>query len=182
MAPPKSKKQAFVDENSGAASDANNDGERDFAADILGDDSPEGFRRVNPLDGDRHYFKAVEGGTVRGVLLGRFKRTDTEEGEDKFYYQIRATSPCEHVTTGDGATAKCEIGQIVQLDERAGLRDLAGIANASKPQEVFIRSVEKIKLKKSAGTFWRWDVFARDASRSTLAKLAEAVTDPTVGF
>lgn len=177
MAKPKTGKSDAnnADENSGAAMEE----ERNFAADVMGDDSPEGFRRINPLDGDRHYFKAHEGATVCGVLLGRFKRADTEEGEDKWYYQIRATKPCDHVTTGDGEKAVCAIGQIVQLDERAGLRDLEGISNSAKPQEVFIRSVEKVRLKKSAGTFWRWDVFARDASRSTLAKLAEAVTSPT---
>lgn len=164
-----------ADENSAAAMEE----ERDFEADVMGDDSPEGFRRINPLDGDRHYFKAAAGATVCGVLLGRFKRADTEEGEEKWYYQIRATKPCDHVTTGDGEKAVCAIGQIVQLDERAGLRDLEGISRNARPQEVFIRSVEKVKLKKSAGTFWRWDVFARDASRSTLAKLAEAVTSPT---
>ncbi len=174
MAKPKHKNLNDADENSAAAMEE----ERDFAADVMGDDSPEGFRRVNPLDGERHYFKATEGATLRGVLLGRFKRSDTEEGEDKFYYQIRATADCASVTTGDGKPAVAKLGQIIQLDERSGLRDLESISASAKPQEVFIRSVEKIKLKRGAGTFWRWDVFARDCSRATLAKLAEAVSEP----
>jgi hypothetical protein len=151
--------------------------ERSLAAEVNGEGSPEGFRRVNPIDGNRNYFKASAGARAQGVLLGRFKRTDTEEGEDKFYYQIRASAVCENVTqSGDenDVAQPCAVGSIIQIDERAGLRDLEDLVKLAKPQEVVIRSVEKIKLKKGGRTFWRWDVFAREASKRTLASIAEA--------
>lgn len=178
----KGKASENQDHNSGAALGDEADAERNFAADVLGDDSPEGFRRVNPLDGARLYFKAVEGATVRGILLGRFKRLDGDDGDDdKFYYQIRLTRPCESLTDAEGNPITGDVGVIVHLDERSGLRDLEPLASLKKPQEVVVRSVEKVKLKRSAGTFWRWDVFGREAPTGLLAKLAEIVknTDET---
>lgn len=152
-----------------------------FAAQVMGDNAPEGFRRVNPLDGERHYFKASEGATLRGILLGRFARTDSDDTEDKFYFQVRATEPCEHVVTGDGEVLTAPIGAIVQIDERSGLRDLIKIAEHKTPHEVFIRAVERVKLKRAAGTFWRWDVYAREAPKVMLAKVASAVADAADG-
>jgi len=148
----------------------------DFASEVIGDNAPEGFRRVNPLESAvRLYFAASEGATVQGILLGRFKRADSEDDDEKFYYQIRVTQPCTSCKDGDSKPATAQVGMVVHLDERAGIRDLEGIAANRTTQEVFVRTVEKIKLRGRAGSFWRCDVYAKDAGKATLAKLAEAV-------
>lgn len=149
----------------------------DFAGMVQGEDSPEGFRRVNPLDSaTRLYFKPDVGAVLQGVLLGRFQRSDGEEGEEeRFYFQVRVTKDCEHCTNGDGDKVTAEFGMVVQLDERSGLRDLVPYADKKERQEIFVRSKEKVKVKGSARTFWRWDVFAKKATAATLGKLADYV-------
>lgn len=173
----KKKEQAPATENHNQ--DTTNEEERDFAADVLGDDSPEGFRRINPLDGARLYFKAEPGATVRGILLGRFKRTDSDDdaGDDKYYYQIRLTRECVSLTNAESEPVTGAVGDVIHIDERSGLRDLEPLAAMKKPQEVVVRSVEKVKLKRSAGNFWRWDVFGREAPANLLAKLAAIVKE-----
>lgn len=167
------------DHNSGAAMGDEADAERDFASEVLGGDSPEGFRRVNPLDGARAYFKPEAGAKVRGILLGRFKRTDSddEDGGDKFYYQIRLSADCDHVVDGEGNKIPGIVGLVVHFDERSGVRDLEPIALIKKPQEVVCQAIEKIKLKRSKGSFWRWGVYAREAPTATLARVAAAAKE-----
>lgn len=150
--------------------------ERDFAADVIGDGAPEGFRRLNALDGARLYFKPEVDASLRGVLLGRFKRLDSEEGdEDRHYFQIRLTRACKNLTNAEGESVTGDIGMVVHLDERSGLRDLEPLANLRKPQEVIVQSIEKIKLKRSTGSFWRWNVYGREAPALLLAKLGDIV-------
>lgn len=144
------------------------------------DDGMDGFKRVNPLDGDRLYFKPTEGAKVRGVLLGRHKRTDTEEGEEeRFYYQLRVTMECPFVVDGEGTIAIAHKGAVVHVDEKAGLTDLASLARGKVPHEVVVQAIEKIKLSKGPNTFWRWNVFAREAPKSLLSELKALVNDAT---
>jgi hypothetical protein len=121
---------------------------------------PEGFTRANPLDGDRLFFVAEEGALLRGLLLGRFERRDKHGA---YYYQIRLTEPCREVKTKDGEITQADIGEVVTIDERQGLRDLEPISRldrADGDMEVFIRALEKVKLA-NGNTFWRWDVGSR---------------------
>jgi hypothetical protein len=116
-------------------------------------------------------------------LLGRFQRNDGEGDDDeKFYYQVRASQDCESCSTGDGEIVTAKVGEIVNIDERAGLRDLLPISQKIKPQEIFVRSIEKVKVRKDAKrTFWRWDVYTKDASTATLAKVKEAIVPVNFG-
>lgn len=142
-------------------------------------DAPEGFRRVNPLEGARLYFKPKAGAVLQGILLGRFKRTDTEDDKEQFFFQVRVTKECEHCTDSEGEASTAEVGMVVQLDERTGLRDLVPFCDKKTQQEIFVRAVEKVGLRKGPGSFWRWDVFAKDASAATIAKIASIMKKDT---
>lgn len=178
MAKGRSQRQTASNENTSNAGEGADNEERDFASDVNGDGSPEGFRRINPLDGPRLYFKAAPKASIQGVLLGRFKRLDGDDAdEDKFYYQIRLTAECAALTDAEKNDVEGKIGDVVHLDERTGLRDLEPLTAMKKPQEVKVTSVEKLKLKRSAGSFWRWNVYGREAPVGVLAKLAKIAAE-----
>lgn len=142
--------------------DGDGDGEDEGGASAAAESLPDGFSRVNPVDGERHWFTPKKGAAMQGILLGRYARRDKPT---QFYYQIRLTRPCEFVKNAKGESVELDRGAVVMLDEREGLRDLEPLTRRDPSHgsmEVVVKSVEKIKTR-SGNSFWRWAVGSRVA-------------------
>lgn len=127
----------------------------DFDSDEL--DLPEGFSRANPVDADPLYWSPSEGAILRGELTGRFQRRD----KDGWFYQIKLTTSA-NVRKADGEEREAEPGEVVNVDERAGLRHLATYCGvAEKRFEVFIKAKEKVDIR-GGKTFWKFALGAKE--------------------
>lgn len=144
---------------------------------------PDGFRNLVP-ERVAAYFTPSEGATLRGVLLGRHERRD-EEG---FYYQIRTTEPCDSVKVQDSddewIPGEAAIGVVVNVDERSQMTGLATYDAGTV--EVFIRCLEKVKIKGGKHTMWVCQVAAREMTsveiRQMAKELAEMEVAAAVGY
>lgn len=118
---------------------------------------PEGFRPATSSD-CRVWYKAVPGAAIQGVVKGRFVRSSGRG----HYYQIQLTQECE-ACMEDKEETVAGVGDLVNIDERAGLKFLAEqIGN-----EVYIAAKEKVKLD-SGQTFWRFDCGYKEISDEDL--------------
>lgn len=120
------------------------------------DGMPEGFVRVNPESGQLAWFKAAEGSEVTGEMLGRFQRPPQRGRPEQHYYQLRVTVPCKGMR--EQQLIDLDPGELINVDERWGLRDLRPIAEDRLNRHVvFIRATEQVKLP-AGNTVWRFDV------------------------
>ena len=116
---------------------------------------PEGFVETS-LNGPQNWVKLEEGMVIHGELLSRHERR-TDPG--KFFYAIKLQRGVQ-ATRGAGEEREvidCAPGETVCVDERAGLRDLAGLIDSGKRYDVFIQVNGKKKMKTSQGTVMAWD-------------------------
>jgi hypothetical protein len=120
-------------------------------------DLPEGFTRANPLDGAPLYWSPIVGEILQGEIVGRYQRRDGEG----WYYQIKLTKPA-NVRSGDKEEREAEVDEIVNVDERAGLRYLAAYCGVpEKRYEAFIKAQEKGDIR-GGKSFWKFTLGARE--------------------
>ena len=133
----------------------------------------DGFRPMTEIEtAQRFYFTKEVGSTLTGLLLSRLMRPG-KEGEH--FYEIEAADDCrtvsEHVMDNNGKSVENEAsdgaktGDIVRVDETMALQGpLMACLAKDTPQLVIIKCTAKVKLDGGARTFWRMQVWARDAS------------------
>ena len=134
--------------------------------DIMG----KGFRPLTEVQTDvRYYWGKAPGNNCQGIILARHKRPGSE---DEHFYELKLTAPCATVTargfdedSGEGfdmPDATAGVGDILRVDETAGIRDaLMKALNEREPQEVYLECDQKIPSKNGKRSFWRIGVFAR---------------------
>ena len=144
---------------------------------------PDDYQLVTPMEGEQKWWKPEEGAVVYGRLLGRFPRRDGDGG----YYQIRlekyskGTLPPVRAIMGkgdDAVTVTCEIGDIVNMDERSSIANLAPPAMSDGVFNVLIHCIEKVKIS-GGRTYWRMTAGTKQlkAPSSPLQPLKQSRTD-----
>lgn len=127
---------------------------------------PDGFAPLNaqPVVG---WWRAAQGAKIQGAFLGKFQGPG-KRGQIRHFYQIRLTKRCAiqvregDDNSGDWIEGMGEIGDIVGVDCKPGLRDLDGLLDSdSGSQEVCIVCRNKVSLK-SGNTMWTFDVGHRE--------------------
>jgi len=146
---------------------------------------PDDFQLVTPMEGTQRWWKQEVGGVVFGRLLGRFPRRDG----DGAYYQIRIEKyskgelPPVHAISGKGDNAKTEIvevGEVINMDERSSIANLAPQAMSDGVFNVLIHCLEKVKIS-GGRTYWRMTAGTKQlkAPTSPLAPIKANRTDDT---
>jgi hypothetical protein len=118
------------------------------------DDLPEGFFPINTGGGKQNWVKPAEGLIIVGELVGRFGRRQGSQGH---FYQIRLENTAEAVTRdddGNTVTVRCGPGDIINIDEKTSMTDLAQYAASSKKYRVYIKYVRKEDMA-NGQSFWR---------------------------
>lgn len=123
---------------------------------------PPGFEPVSAARGVPWYDpETLE--VVSGELVGRFTRRDSERA----YYHVRVDTPCtgyqkpEGGKRGDREEVQVDVGQLISVDERTALEDLAPLAkDETKRYQVWIKAKEKVDIG-GGKTFWSFDIFKR---------------------
>ena len=120
---------------------------------------PDDYQLVTPMEGEQKWWKPEVGGVVFGRLLGRFPRRDG----DGAYYQIRLERygkgklPPVRAITGKGDDAQTIVvaeGDIINMDERSSIANLAPQAMSDGVYNVLIHCLEKVKIS-GGRTYWR---------------------------
>lgn len=144
---------------------------------------PDDFQLVTPMEGEQKWWKPEVGGVVFGRLLGRFPRRDG----DGAYYQIRVEKygkgklPPVRAITGkgdDAQTVVVEVGEIINMDERSSIANLAPQAMSDGVFNVLIHCLEKVKIS-GGRTYWRMTAGTKQlkAPSSPLMPMAARRTD-----
>lgn len=126
---------------------------------------PEGFQPID-VSGDQAWFKPTEGSVVVGELIGRIMRKKANrDGKKGWFYQIRLdNSPTAFKGSKKRGTREevhLEPGEVINVDERSALENLAQYVGQDKRFTVFIRYIEKIDLE-DGNTFWRTAVGVKE--------------------
>lgn len=144
---------------------------------------PDDFQLVTPMEGEQKWWKPEVGAVVFGRILGRFPRRDG----DGAFYQIRVEKygkgkmqPVRAITgKGDEAkTITVEAGDIINMDERSSIANLAPQAMSDGIYDVLIHCLEKVKITGNR-TYWRMTAGTKQikAPSSPLVPLAQARRD-----
>lgn len=131
-------------------------------SDIPSEMIPEGFHTVNARR-DASWWKPEPGMVIQGVLMGRYSRMDEER--KRYYYQMQVTKRCQASVYNENERewedGIVDRGGFVNVDERADLQGLMDLCDDKQINEVWIKAVEKVKVKGSSRNFWRFEVAAR---------------------
>lgn len=120
-----------------------------------GDDDgpPPGYGFVTPQQGRQNWWVLKPGAVIWGRLLGVFERRGGNEGQ---FLQIRVAKPTKAVIKG-GEEVTVAVNGTVNVDVKAGLKDVAKLAKDGGVYDVWIKAVEKEDIR-GGKTFWRYDV------------------------
>lgn len=145
--------------SSAAGDDADPD---DFAS-----GPPSGMVRRNANDASGWVAK-IKGAVVYGQLLGRFSRSDVDEqGNKRYFYQIKLGQPCEIALpqdeqTDDAKTKTAKKGDVVNLDENKGLEGLKEAIEEGGIQVAWVKFKGKKRQQKDRRkTFWDIDAYTQ---------------------
>lgn len=122
----------------------------------------DGWSHANPVE-NSVWWKPSPHTSIQGLLLGRFQR---RAGKRTFYYQVAVTQTT-HGWRGKadaGEIVILEEGEIINVDEREGLKDLAALCGGEVVREVFVLAKEKVKTK-NGNSCWTFDIRSRAATR-----------------
>lgn len=117
------------------------------------------------------WFKKSAGAICYGEYVGRFEKTwekndkDDEDSGAKYYHQIRLWNPTTAaVPTDTGSVEKiAPPGSILNVDESKALEAMRDLPNQNKGKHVvYIKYLDKVKIKGTAQTFWPAEVKVRD--------------------
>lgn len=144
---------------------------------------PDDYQLVTPMEGEQRWWKPEVGAVVFGRLLGRFPRRDG----DGAYYQIRVEKfgkgklPPVRAITGKGDDAKTievGIGEVINMDERSSIANLAPQAMSDGVYNVLINCLEKVKIS-GGRTYWRMTAGIKQvkAPSSPIVPMAAKRTD-----
>ena len=132
-------------------------------------ETPDGYSRVNAV-GAQAWFKPSKGAIVEGELLGRYQRKNTTDGKPSYYYQIRLVLPCQATRKGadnEVEDVTCEPGEVVNVGEKDGNKDLKKLCNDSKnTYNVRIVVLGWIKIPNTTHTCWKFDIFAKSSPKT----------------
>lgn len=126
---------------------------------------PEGFTPVSSIRSGA-WFKPDMGKPVYGELLGRYKRKKAnKDGKYGYFYQIMIEKPCPAVKKetdedGDRVTVEVDLtpGEIISVDERSALEELAALVDNDKRWRVFIQPLDKVPVPGTNQTVWNFNV------------------------
>lgn len=147
---------------------------------------PEGYDAVNPHQ-VTSWYRPEPGVVCHGDLLGRFVMTGDKnqkaDGKQRAYYQLRLVRAITAVGPKDSSKKPTLVdlveGDIINVDERAGLLQLKELVGKSEVYRVFIQPLEKIALD-GGRTFWRFNVFKKSLGViSTMVPPASVEVDDT---
>ncbi len=121
---------------------------------------PEGFIPVNAAGGGA-WFQPDLGEAVLGELLGRFrKKKSLSKDKEAWFYQIMLEKPCpaKKKVDDESVEVNLEPGDLINIDERAALEDLASLPDSGKRWRLFIQPLDKVPIPGTAQTVWRFNV------------------------
>lgn len=110
------------------------------------------------ISGPQKWHICRVGNTVCGKLLGRHFRARTEKVEAKHFFRIELLEPTAVMVKEDmdepAIERMAEKGDIVCVDERKDLEDIAMLCDDGGVYLVRLTPTEKIQL--GTRSFWRW--------------------------
>ena len=127
---------------------------------------PTGMKSIIALKADGFYEPQSDGMPLQGLLMG-LDHMKGEAGKTRVCYQVKLTEPHDScmMAKKDGkgwAKGKAAVGQIINVDARAGLKGLMDYAEGMpETYAVWIRSTQKISIK-GGKTFWQFEAGAEE--------------------
>lgn len=121
---------------------------------------PEGFTPVSSIRSGA-WFKPDLGKPVFGELLGRYKRRKpNKDGKFGHFYQIMVEKPCPAMKKVEDETEEIELtpGEIISVDERSALEELAPLVESGKRWRVFIQPLDKVPVPGTSQTVWNFNI------------------------
>jgi hypothetical protein len=120
---------------------------------------PEGFTPVSTM-GSGSWFKPESGGTVWGELLARHRRKKSLNDKEAWFYQIMLEKPCvaQRKVEDESVEVNLQPGEIINVDERSALEELALLMESGKRWRVYIHPINKVPIAGTAQTVWRFAV------------------------
>ena len=122
------------------------------------------------VSGPQNWHVCRVGNRVQGLLLGRYFRKGNADIKAKYFYQIKVNAPTAVMRKEDidepAVERIAEPGEIVCVDERKDLEDLAMLCDDGGKYAVRLTPSEKVSIG-GAHTFWRWEKQKRVLSPPT---------------
>lgn len=120
---------------------------------------PEGYSPVNAAAGGA-WFKPELGDVVHGEILGRFRRKKSLNGQEAWFYQIMVEHAMRAVRKVDDETIEVDLspGEIVNMDEKSALEDLAGLLDSGKRWRIYVKPLNKVPVPGTTRTVWRFTI------------------------
>lgn len=145
---------------------------------------PEGFIPVS-ASGGAAWYKPELGFEVLGELLGRFKKKKSLNNQDAYFFQVMLEKPCKGMKKIDQDEESVEVdmepGEIINLDERSALEELAALVDSGKRWRVYVKALDKVKVPGTSRTVWRMNVGKQEITSKNEPKVKPKIADAPSG-